>query len=96
MRSNLARQDLIARWGGDEFLIVQDLPIDRSVPTLDRLRLAISEQGVGVPGSSVEASVSIGVAEWAGGVSFDDALAAADRALYRAKSLGRNQIQRAE
>lgn len=96
VRANLAREDLVARWGGDEFLIVQDLPIDTALPTLNRLRQAISDQGIGSPGSSIAASVSIGVAEWVDGVDFDDALAAADRALYRAKSQGRNMVLRAE
>jgi len=96
VRANLAKEDLVARWGGDEFLIVQDLPIDTALPTLNRLRQAISDQGIGSPGSSIAASVSIGVAEWVDGVDFDDALAAADRALYRAKSQGRNMVLPAE
>ena len=96
VRANLAKEDLVARWGGDEFLIVQDLPIDVAMPALNRLRQAISEQGIGSPGSSIAASVSIGVAEWVDGVDFNDAVAAADRALYRAKSQGRNMVLPAE
>lgn len=96
VRANLARRDLVGRWGGDEFLIVQDIPIEQAVPALDRVRLAVCGQGVAIPEGSVDASVSIGVAPWLSGVPFDDALAAADRALYRAKSQGRDQLQLAE
>ena len=38
------------------------------------------------------ASVSIGVAEWRPGMTFDDALQAADQAMYEAKATGRNRI----
>ena len=50
------------------------------------------EVPVSVDGTMVDASVSIGVAAWRPDMTFDDALAAADRALYEAKGRGRNQI----
>jgi diguanylate cyclase (GGDEF)-like protein len=70
--------------------------VEQAVQALDRMRLAISGHGVTIPEGSLDASVSIGVAPWPSGVPFDDALAAADRALYRAKSQGRDQLQLAE
>jgi diguanylate cyclase (GGDEF)-like protein len=93
VRSNLASRDLIGRWGGDEFLVVQDLTAEQAVGTILRLREAINNPPIQLPTGSLPASVSIGVAEWVPGQGFDDALAAADRALYQAKSAGGNRVE---
>ncbi|MEI6360866.1 MAG: GGDEF domain-containing protein [Actinomycetes bacterium] len=93
VRSNLASQDHIGRWGGDEFLVVQALSVDQAVGTILRLRESINAPAIQLPSGPMPASVSIGVAEWVPGQAFDDALAAADRALYRAKSAGGNRVE---
>ena len=93
IRSNLAREDLVGRWGGDEFLIVQHLDRDQAVATILRLRDAINESPVHLASGAFSVTVSIGVSPWDSGQSFDDALAAADRALYRAKSAGGNRVE---
>ena len=92
LHGSLSKDDLIARWGGDEFLVVQQLPMGTAMHSLTRMHHAIDDSPVSLGGAMVEASVSIGVAEWQPGMTFDDALAAADRALYSAKDQGRNQI----
>lgn len=92
LQGSLAKADLIARWGGDEFLVVQRLDLERAMHSLNRMHRAIDASPISVDGTMVDASVSIGVAVWLPDMSFDDALAAADRALYEAKDQGRNQI----
>jgi len=92
LQGSLAKTDLIARWGGDEFLVVQRLELDRAMSSLTRMHAAIDASPISLGGTMVDASVSVGVASWPPGMTFDEALAAADQALYEAKDKGRNQI----
>ena len=80
--------DELARWGGDEFVVIQPAT-DRAGAgrAAERLRAAVAEAPVG----AVDVTVSVGWAHWAGDTA-DDLLARADRALYRAKADGRNSI----
>jgi diguanylate cyclase (GGDEF)-like protein len=92
LHGSLAKSDLIARWGGDEFLVVQRLDLSRAMAALTRMHRTIDASPISIDGTMVDASVSVGVAEWPTGMTFDEAIAAADQALYAAKSKGRNQI----
>ena len=78
--------DFAGRYGGEEFLVV--LPrcsMDSAVATADRLRDA-------VPG---DVTCSAGVATWDGSETADALVARADRALYTAKSRGRDRTETA-
>ena len=87
--------DAIGRFGGEEFVIV--LPeMDRAEArdTAERLRKLISEtpQPLG-DGKSVGLTISIGVSVFPeNGTDFRTLCAAADKAMYQAKSNGRNQV----
>jgi diguanylate cyclase (GGDEF)-like protein len=82
--------NLSARFGGEEFIsIVNDSDADGAAIFADRVRTAF-EKASPVPG----ATVSAGVAEYEPGMASPDVLvAAADQALYRAKSNGRNRVE---
>ena len=92
LTGSLSKKDLIARWGGDEFIVVQQLDVDSAVTALQRMHGAIQSTPLSIDGTTVNATVSVGVAPWAAGQSFDAALVAADAALYEAKARGRNRI----
>lgn len=95
----LRTADVLARWGGDELLLL--LPettagaagatMERIV---DRVREGIRVEVVGADGVTVPlvATLSVGVAQQAPGDDADDLIARADRALYRAKALGRDRV----
>ena len=91
LSASLAGTDLIGRWGGDEFLIVLDLPGSRSGLVLDRARAAVTSNPVGVGDRLLPVSVSVGAADWPARQPLDASLALADAALYEAKSAGRNR-----
>ena len=80
--------DELARWGGDEFVVIQPAT-ERggAARAAERLRAAVASAPVG----ALDVTVSVGWAHWAGDTP-DDLLARADRALYRAKAQGRNTI----
>lgn len=93
---SLPPADLLARWGGDEFIIIQDRAATKALSAMERVREAIASTPIALKTgtkATVQASVSIGLADWTPGQAFDQALSAADSALYRAKSAGRDRIE---
>ena len=92
LSGGLSKDDLVARWGGDEFLVVQQIGIDDAVHALTRMQATIHDSPLSVDGSMITASVSIGIAAWPASRAFDEALSTADHAMYQAKSAGGNAI----
>jgi diguanylate cyclase (GGDEF)-like protein len=95
IRAALREYDVPARFGGDEFAILMpETTLAEAMTVAERIRRGVEsiELKAG-DGSSPAASVSIGVALFPGhGRSASDLLAAADRAVYQAKALGRNRV----
>ena len=94
MREQTRDYDSCARFGGDEFAVLlpnSDLVEARRTAT--RILRHVDEIRVVVGSDTIQTSVSIGVAELSHrGEGVTDLLAAADLALYRAKSAGRHQL----
>lgn len=91
LTSNLRKQDIIARWGGEEFVVMlKDTSIVQGEEIANKLREQIMLEDF----SPVKAlSFSAGVATFNVGESFDDLIARADKALYLAKNAGRNCVK---
>lgn len=87
--------DLPARFGGDEFVILMpEATLEEATAVAERLREAVAAIELRtVDSSRVAATVSIGLAVFpAHGSTPPEMLAAADRAVYQAKALGRNRV----
>ena len=85
--------DLAGRYGGDEFVVVLVGTGQEGARVVgEKVRSAVQETGkqMGYPEGLITAS--IGVAEYRPDKKDEDVLVAADRALYRAKAAGRNQV----
>ena len=88
--------DLLGRLGGEEFaMVLVNVGGDRAVVIAERIRSAFEQMEVVIDGQLVNTTVSIGIA-LCNTPKFDvtSLLSQADQALYRAKNLGRNRIER--
>ncbi|WP_017877793.1 MULTISPECIES: GGDEF domain-containing protein [unclassified Janthinobacterium] len=101
IKHELRRSDALARFGGEEFVVLLiDAELDSAVAVAERIRASIANaQFALAAGVEVGASVSIGVASLAGDdhdISIEavaqQLVAHADSALYQAKQRGRNQV----
>lgn len=93
LRNNLRENDVISRWGGEEFFILlKDCPAQRALDIAQKLRASVVNQPT-VEGMSTAVTVSIGVAEYRAHESLPDFFARADKALYLAKDQGRNRVE---
>lgn len=91
LSANVRKQDLIARWGGEEFVILLgDTSIEQSEQIATNLQEKMKLENF-LPVTSM--TFSAGVATLSAGQSFDDLIANADKALYTAKKSGRNCVK---
>jgi EAL domain-containing protein (putative c-di-GMP-specific phosphodiesterase class I)/GGDEF domain-containing protein len=96
MRSVVRNDDLLARFGGDEFVVLlEDVAgLDVAVAAARRICAALEQPIVLRDGYEVVASVSVGIAVSEPGKSADDILRNADVAMYDAKAKGGGGIYR--
>lgn len=102
IKDNLRAVDMVARIGGEEFLVVMpDTRLTQARLTAERLCSVVSESSVSGPktpkGAEPDISISLSIGVAMGGLpnqaeTVDQLIEAADRALYLAKSDGRNQV----
>jgi diguanylate cyclase (GGDEF)-like protein len=89
--------DLVVRWGGEEFLVLaQQVPLAHAEALAERVLRLIGERPVEVQGIAVQVTVSIGYARFplpptVLPVAWEQAINLADMALYTAKNQGRNR-----
>ncbi len=89
LRAAVRRTDTVARWGGEEFLVLApDTPRAEAEELARKLGARIADAPL-AEGVAKPVTVSIGVAEYQSGEGFEAWLARADGALYRAKAAGR-------
>ena len=95
MKATARDSDSVARFGGDEFVILlPDTGWQGALTFAERLRRSVDEQPFGPPDTPVHTTISIGVALGKGSdtTSADILLKEADSALYKAKTAGRNRV----
>ncbi|WP_320174730.1 GGDEF domain-containing protein [Maridesulfovibrio sp.] len=95
----LRTDDLFGRYGGEEFLILlYNTKLEHAVTLAERIRQSVESNAVFLPSSGAHHSltVSIGCAASDGSKPSEETVRMADKAMYKAKQSGRNQVRVAE
>jgi diguanylate cyclase len=91
VHATMRESDVFGRYGGEEFLmILTDTGADAALTAMKRIRLAAAAHDWPKMAPGLAVTFSAGVAEWRTGEAVEQVLNRADRALYQAKSAGRN------
>ncbi len=85
--------DYVARWGGEEFLVVQPYADKvQSQMAAERLRAAVEAESLPGDGQAIRLTITLGLTELGTEEQMDQGLQRADAALYEGKHKGRNQV----
>ncbi len=92
-RAQLRNTDIIARWGGEEFLLLLPEASPPGDPNcgIERLRGALAAAQASAQAPHLRIAFSTGLTRYVEGEQIDDMIERADRALYAAKAGGRNR-----
>lgn len=95
LKSSLRESDVAGRWGGEEFLVLMPIADEReATAALQRVQAHLVLERFGAADASAfQVTFSAGVVSLAPQHTLEQCIAAADRALYRAKQRGRNRIE---
>ncbi len=92
-RKNTRKQDVVARWGGEEFLfLLPETPGQAAFKLAEKIRAAIEDELID---GRLRITISLGVAEFDMSLSIDGTIRLADNALYEGKARGRNRVEMA-
>ncbi|GIU14355.1 MULTISPECIES: sensor domain-containing diguanylate cyclase [unclassified Shewanella] len=93
LRGQLRSDDLLCRWGGEEFLIL--LPscnLSQASDIAEKLRELVEARLLTINGCQINVTISCGVAEYRASEKAEELINRADVALYQAKEQGRNRV----
>jgi diguanylate cyclase (GGDEF)-like protein len=94
IKNSIRTVDVVARYGGDEFIILMpETALNEARQVAERVWRAVAESAIEKAGDPVSVTLSIGIAEMKKGInSLDELIKCADQSLYKAKSSGTNRI----
>jgi len=91
MSANLRKSDIVARWGGDEFiLLLPDSDLNKSVEISESIRQAIENK---MFSKAISVTCSFGVTSMNDKSTFETMIREADDLMYKSKKLGKNRIE---
>lgn len=90
LRKNLRQNDIVARWGGEEFIILlPDTSLESAADIMERLRQAVASHEFSWKGRTLRITITAGLGKCMG-KSLDASLQPVDQALLQGKEKGRN------
>ncbi len=95
LKSHLRDNDIVSRYGGEEFLIFLDNATgDKAYTIMNRLREQLSKEEINIgEGKKLRITISVGISSFPGKYhTFKELVKAADDALYKAKTTGKNKV----
>lgn len=94
IRESVRIEDAIARWGGEEFLILlRATGSEDALTVAEKIRQKISEKGFTTTATTLPITISLGVAVFNNDPEPAEVIKRADQALYQAKENGRNRVE---
>jgi len=97
MRAMIRKQDVVARWGGEEFIfLLPESPREGARKVAETIRKKISTELFSFNGQPLSITMTLGVCEFNGTRDIDACIKKADEALYRGKERGKNCVVLAE
>lgn len=94
-RADLRETDVFARLGGEEFAaLLVETDIDRAMEVAERIRATAATKPIATQAGDLTVTTSVGVAALEGEEAVAGLLQRADKALYEAKTEGRNQVRK--
>lgn len=89
---NIRKQDIVSRWGGEEFLfLLPETNAKDAYLLAEKIRTSVENYVMQYNQQSLSVTLSIGLTEVSSGMNIDQAINKADRHLYEAKKTGRNR-----
>lgn len=93
LRDSVRQIDMISRWGGEEFLLLfSECGPKDALNLAERVRQSIAATEHHCEPHDFHITITLGLVNFSEGMSFEDALQKADKALYQGKLNGRNQV----
>ncbi|MFL5797776.1 MAG: diguanylate cyclase [Actinomycetota bacterium] len=92
LREGTRPEDVLARWGGEEFLVLMLADAAGAAALGERVRALVAAAPVTSSGRAIEVTVSVGCATRGDDEAIDSMVTRADEALYEAKDAGRNRV----
>ena len=94
LRSSVRRSDLVARFGGEEFVVAfPETGVEQARQRVEHIRTELAQVPIPVGREQRQVTVSAGVGSWpADGETFDAVITSVDARLYEAKRRGKNRV----
>jgi diguanylate cyclase (GGDEF)-like protein len=94
LKDNSRKQDIVSRWGGEEFIILlPETDLGNGAILAEKLRSKIEKETFVYHGTKIPITLSFGLSVYnKKGLKTDDVIKQADQCLYEAKNSGRNKV----
>lgn len=97
IKKALRKNDVVGRWGGEEFLIIlPDTSLEKGIEILERVKSSVSETPVIYAEARFEITMTIGVVEFMKNIPQSELIRLADERMYLGKNRGKNRIVSSE
>ncbi|GGQ21681.1 GGDEF domain-containing protein [Shewanella litoralis] len=92
-KEQVRQQDCVARWGGEEFLIIlPQTSAEQASIIAEKIRSSVEQFTINFVKHQIRVTISIGISQLVEDQTIDELINNADKCLYQAKTLGRNRV----
>lgn len=92
IRNEVRDNDVVSRWGGEEFLLVLKADKIAATKLAERIRASIEKHVFTYKNQTLNITMTLGVSSYHNGNDISSLVRSADKKLYRGKENGRNQV----